>query len=113
MAEANAWREGRIAELSREIASLESEVQIASRENLSTDGGWQLKKQLLKSRRKTLQDSLDRIGAHQCTCDEKKSCNRIHLRETAVQALNILWYLIAVLFLVDSIWNPFGTWSKK
>ena len=113
MYEANAWREGRIAELSREIDSLESEIQIASRSNLSTDGGWQLKKQLLKSRRKTLQDSLDRIGAHQCTCDEKKSCNRIHLRETAVQALNILWYLIAVLFLVDSIWNPFGTWSKK
>ena len=78
-----------------------------------TDGGWQLKKQLLKSRRKTLEDSLDRIGAHQCICEEEKSCNRIHLRETAVQALNILWYLIVLFFLVDTIWNPFGTWTKK
>ena len=113
MSEANAWREGRIAELSREIDCLESEIQIASRSNLSTDGGWQLKKKLLKSRRKTLEDSLDRIGTNQCICDEEKSCNRIHLRETAVQVLNILWYLIVLFFLVDTIWNPFGMWTKK
>ena len=113
MTEANAWRAARITELSREIDCLESEIQIASRSNLSTDGGYQLKKRLLKSRRKTLEDSLDRIGTHQCICDQEKTCNRIHLRETAVQALNILWYLIVLFFLVDTIWNPFGIWTKK
>ena len=71
MAAKNAWREARITDLTRQIDSLESEIQIASRSNISTDGGYQVKKRLLKARKKILEESLDRIGTHQVSTTKK------------------------------------------
>ena len=52
----NAWRETRIIDLTRQIDSLKSEIQI---------GGYQVNKRLLKARKKILEESIDRIGTHQ------------------------------------------------
>ena len=92
---------------------LESEIQIASRSNISTDGGYQVKKRLLKARKKILEESLDRIGTHQCVCNKENICDKTHLKDFAVKISNILWYLLVILFLVDSIWKPFGFWTNK
>ena len=83
MAEKNAWREARITDLTRQIDSLESEIQIASRSNISTHGVYQVKKRLLKARKKIIEESLDRIGTHQCVCNTGpvKTKGEVRIRE--------------------------------
>ena len=95
----NAWRETRIIDLTRQIDSLKSEIQI---------GGYQVNKRLLKARKKILEESIDRIGTHQFVCSKENFCEKTHLKDFAVKSASIEWYLLAILFLVDSIWNPLG-----
>ena len=92
----------KMVENALQINSLESEIQIGNKLNILTNGGYQVKKCLLKARKKILEESIDIIGTHQCVCSKENISEKLHLKDFAVKSATIVWYL-AILFLVDSI----------